>query len=277
MTSNATSKEEQQALPYAGRFVWHDLMSTDPAAAKAFYTRLFGWSCQERDMGPEIGTYTMWSAAGSDIGGLVPLDPGHGAPSHWISYVTVDDVEATTERVKELGGRVPVSATDIPGVGRFAVILDPQGAAISPFRYEDREGAGGVPPELDGLPPVGHFCWYQVNARDLASAADFYASIFGWGVVKTRMEGVGPYYLFHRGSQEVGSGMEIPKGPEGVETPGHWIAYVRVADAEATEAEARKLGAEVYVGTTEVPGIGRFAVLADPTGASFALWEDLGH
>jgi len=274
MTSNGTSNENDAALPYAGRFVWHDLMSTDPQAAKAFYKGLFGWSSQERDMGPEIGTYTMWSAKGSGFGGLVPLDSAHGVPSHWISYVTVDDVEATAVKAKELGGQVPVPATDIPGVGRFAVILDPQGGAISPFRFEEREGEGGMPPEHEGLPPVGHFCWYQVNAKVLAAAADFYTAIFGWSVVRTRMEGVGPYYLFHRGSQEVGSGMQIP---EGVEAPGHWIAYVRVEDAEATEAQARTLGAQVHVGATEVPRIGRFAVLADPTGATFAVWEDLGH
>lgn len=273
MTSKESGKGHDagsRTLPYAGRFVWRDLMSTDPEASKSFYTQLFGWGTKEQDMGPEIGTYTMWTVGGCDIGGLVPLDPSHEMPSHWISYVTVEDVEAAAVKAKELGGDAPVPATDIPGVGRFAVILDPQGGAISPFRFEERDGEGGMPPEDEGAPPVGQFCWHQINARDLASAAEFYTGVFGWGTEVTSMEGVGPYHLFRRGSQEVASGMQIPKE---VEAPSHWLGYVRVEDAAATVSRARELGGQVHVEATDMPGLGRFAVLADPTGAGFAVFE----
>src|SRR5688572_5066270 len=71
----------------AGRFVWHDLMTTDAATSLAFYTQLFGWTTKQIDMGP-MGMYTMWSSGGRDIGGMVPLDASHGRPSHWMSYAT---------------------------------------------------------------------------------------------------------------------------------------------------------------------------------------------
>ncbi|MHC4959888.1 MAG: VOC family protein, partial [Planctomycetota bacterium] len=115
-----------------GRVVWHDLMSTDAAASEEFFTKLFGWEAKELDMGT-AGKYRMLSSDGTDVGGIVPFDKSHGAPSHWIAYVAVDSVDDCCERVTSNGGKVCVPATDIPNIGRFAVIEDSSGAIISPF------------------------------------------------------------------------------------------------------------------------------------------------
>src|SRR5688572_23404966 len=141
----------------ARRFVWHDLMSTDREVSLRFFGDLFGWTVQAIDMG-EHGEYQMLHAGGQSFGGAVGLGNEAGRPSHWISYIGCDDVDAVAARAAEIGGRVGVPPTDIPGIGRFAVMIDPQGAAFSAF-----QGLPGAPtaPEssADGAVPPGCPIW----------------------------------------------------------------------------------------------------------------------
>lgn len=125
---------EQSAT--SGHAVWRDLMTTDLDAGKAFYAKLFGWTIEPWDMG-KGGTYDMFQTGEKTFGGVVALEQQLGAPSHWINYLHVDDVDAACARVKELGGKVCVDPFDIPKVGRTAVVEDPSGAAFSPFRPAD--------------------------------------------------------------------------------------------------------------------------------------------
>ena len=123
-----------------GRFVWHELMTTDPKAAIAFYTEVVGWKTQEW----EGGGYTMWLGSQGPLGGTMPLPDKAkqmGAPPHWTSNVEVADVDATVARVKKLGGKVYVEPENIPKIGRFAVIADPQGASILGLQARGRHGA----------------------------------------------------------------------------------------------------------------------------------------
>jgi uncharacterized protein len=123
-----------------GQFSWNELVTTDPAAATNFYTQLFGWTTQEFPM-PEF-TYTVVSAAGANTGqgGIMPLPPSaKGMPPAWISYVTVDNVDTTAKQAEKLGGKIIVPPRDIPEVGRFAVIQDPQGAAIAIITYAKKQ------------------------------------------------------------------------------------------------------------------------------------------
>ena len=119
-----------------GQFSWNELLTTDPNAATKFYTQLFGWTTQDFPM-PDF-TYTVVRMGGADMGqgGIMPI-PTHakGMPPSWFSYVTVDNVDATAKQAEQLGGKIMVEPTDIPQVGRFAVIQDPQGAAISIITY----------------------------------------------------------------------------------------------------------------------------------------------
>jgi uncharacterized protein len=123
-----------------GQFSWNELVTTDPDAATNFYTQLFGWTTQEFPM-PEF-TYTVVNAGGANTGqgGIMPLPPSaKGMPPAWISYVTVDNADTTAKQAEKLGGKIMVPPRDIPGVGRFAVIQDPQGAAIAIITYAKKQ------------------------------------------------------------------------------------------------------------------------------------------
>jgi uncharacterized protein len=117
-----------------GAFSWNELMTTDPAAASAFYGRLFGWTGKDMDMG--TGPYHVVSLGETQVGGIMGLPPGaQGMPPNWGCYITVDDVGATTDQCVALGGKVVMPAMDVPGVGRMAVLQDPQGAVFNVMAY----------------------------------------------------------------------------------------------------------------------------------------------
>ena len=117
-----------------GAFSWFELMTTDVEGAKTFYTRLFGWETE--DMPMENMSYTITKIGDEGVGGIMPMPPeAEGAPPHWGVYVTVEDVDFTAKKAEELGGKVHVPPTEIPGVGRFCLIQDPQGALISAITY----------------------------------------------------------------------------------------------------------------------------------------------
>ncbi len=126
---------DQQAMMQHGAFSWNELMTTDVPAAKAFYAELFGWEMQDEEM-PAL-TYTLLKAGGREVGGMMKIPPeSNGMPAAWGSYVTVDNVDRQISRVESLGGKVIMAPRDIPNVGRFAVISDPQGAILTLITYQ---------------------------------------------------------------------------------------------------------------------------------------------
>lgn len=249
-----------------GKFVWHDLMTTDVAKAIAFYTDLVGWTINEFDMGP-MGKYKMIHAAGEDHGGFNQLPDGAGMPSHWICYVTVDDVDAATAKAVELGGKAPEPGMDIPEVGRMGVIMDPQGASISPYKPLAWGGEG-----YEGPGRPGTFVWHELMTPDAEAAGEFYSQIFGWKV--TSMEGpFGKYYVLKRPDRpDKDAGGILPK-PGGVDQSSMWLPYIGVEDVDAAAARVEPLGGKVWVQPKDIPTVGRFAVASDPTGALFALFK----
>jgi predicted enzyme related to lactoylglutathione lyase len=251
------------AIPQTGRFVWYDLMTTDVPKAAEFFRRLFGWELQEQDMG-EFGTYQMIFMGEAAIGGMVALDPSQGIPAHWMAYSTVENVDAACERAIALGGSVKMPAMDIPEVGRFAVIGDPQGGCIAPFTF-----GGEVPPEPEGMPPQGMFCWSELMSSDPKESQRFYGEIFGWGFGEMDMGEMGTYRVLKRGEVGCGGIMQLP--PDAPH-PTHWINYVSAENVDEVAAKAEELGAQIFVPPSNIPDVGRFSVLADPTGALFALY-----
>jgi hypothetical protein len=246
----------------AGRFVWFEIMSTDVERAVSFYGELFGWTIKTSD---QAGMdYRMAFAGDHGVVGFMSLDPDLGQPSHWIGYATVPDVDAAVKAASRAGAAVPVEPMDIEGVGRFAILIDAQGAAIAPFRAE-----GDVPPELEP-PPPGMVCWCQYNAQDAAAAADFYRGLFDWTITETPMAGDTSYWMVTRADgREVGGMTPIP---DGVDAPAHWLYYVGVTDVDETVRRTSELGGSVHVPPTDIPRMGRFAVLGDPTGGPFAVY-----
>ncbi|HZU84101.1 MAG TPA: VOC family protein [Polyangiaceae bacterium] len=248
--------------PSSGRFVWHELATNDVKQAVAFYSELFGWTSKEEDMGPG-GKYVMLKSGDTGVGGMMSLMPGEKAPPHWRAYCTVPDVDAAARRAQELGGTIQVPPTDIPNVGRFAAIADPQGAVLMAFR--DLNEA----PEPQGPPAPGTFCWDELVTPDPAAAVKFYTPIYGWTVVEQPMGSMGTYHVLKRGDVMSGGIMKTP-GP-GV--PTYWAAYVAVKDVDATMKRAEKLKAKLVVPPSDIPGMGRFAVFSDPSGAVLSIFQ----
>ena len=248
-----------------GKFVWHDLMTTDVEKALAYYADLLGWTYREVQMGE--WTYRMIQVAGEDQGGFAPLDPADGHPSHWISYVTVEDVDAAVARAIELGGQAPVPGTDIPGVGRFAVIVDPKGAAISPYHPLTPAGEG-----YQGPARPGTFCWHELLAADAAAEGAFFAEVFDWTVAELPVAATGTYFIFRRKDRGVDAGGMLPK-PEGVEGRSVWLPYIAVENVDAIAARIPELGGKVWREPSDIPNVGRFSVTADPTGALIAFLQ----
>jgi hypothetical protein len=244
-----------------GRFVWHDLMTTDVDAAKAFYTALFPeWALSTLPM--EGGFhYDMIGAGGSDFGGIVSLDGIVGVPSHWIGYVAVEDCDATVAKVEQLGGRCVMPAVEMPNIGKFAVVHDAQGAHFKPFQL-------AFPRSLPKEPAIGQFCWDELRTSDIAAARSVYCDLFGWESSEVDMGEMGVYVLFKINGMEFAGGMLMPPDTT---APPNWLPYLCTDDIDARAAKAVELGATIFVKPTDIPNAGRFSVHADPTGAAFAL------
>jgi uncharacterized protein len=244
-----------------GRFVWHDLMTTDPAKAEAFYTTVAGWGTQPwNDAG---FPYTLWTANGNPLGGVIGIPPDVSAPPHWIAYIAVPDVDATALQVTLLGGRIYKAPEDIPKVGRFAILADPQGAVFAAFTPL----SGSRP--VDTPPAVGEFSWHELMTDDYETAWSFYEAIFGWQrLAEEDIGALGIYLVFGRNGRQEG-GM-FNKNPE-VPMRSNWLHYIRVDSADRVADVVKTNGGTIMNGPMDVPGGDRIAQCADPQGAFFAI------
>lgn len=248
-----------------GRFVWHELMTNDLAAAEDFYGSVVGWTTQRSQMpGME---YISWMAGNVGIGGLMILPEeakAMGAPPHWYAYMEVPDVDAAAARVTRSGGRVYAGPMTVDTVGRFAILADPQGANFAVIA-----SATPLAPETDPAPL--QFSWHELSTTDLNAAIAFYEPLFGWKKQSEMDMGgdMGPYYMFGRDRFTYGGMM---KKAANNPAPPNWLHYALVKDsADAAAARATKAGATVMMGPMEVPGGDRVAVLIDPQGAAFGV------
>ena len=255
-----------------GRFVWHELMTTDPDAAVGFYSKVVGWKVQARkdDSSYRLrhdSPYRLWMTGSSPMGGLMRLPEQArrmGAPPHWMPYVAVPDVDATVRQAQGLGARVYVSPQDIPE-GRFAVLADPQGATFSVFKPAP---AGSPPPDSDDV-KVGGFSWHELVTTDWKRAWDFYRALFGWEHSSSMEMGPGnTYWMFKRGGGTTMLGGMYNKSAE---APPHWLCYVLVPNADRAAETAARAGGKIVMGPMEVPGGDRIAGGLDPQGAAFAV------
>jgi predicted enzyme related to lactoylglutathione lyase len=243
-----------------GRFVWHELHTTDRPKAVKFYSELLGWESKEVPMGPGE-PYSLLLRDGKDFAGVTKSKAPPSVPSHWLPYLAVEEVDPFAAKATELGARLLNAPMDIPDVGRFAVISDPQGAVFALYR-----SAKNTYPEEPATPPVGTFCWEELMTGDAESAAKFYADLFGYGIQTSDMGPMGTYRILKRGERQTAGIMKMPeKVPHS-----HWLAYIAVKDIDASTRGAKELGAQILVPPQDIPKIGRFSVLSDPTGAAIA-------
>jgi hypothetical protein len=245
----------------SGEFVWHDLMTLDPAKGKEFYTQLIGYGTKE--MESPGGSITILSVGESDIADVVPLDEGRGIPSHWMCYVSVPNADEAGRLAEELGGAVVVPPFDTP-YGRIVVLRDPAGAHIQAIAMP-----GSGTPERSWPPRQGEFAWYELMAPDPDAVTPFYEKVFGWkrGAGQDMGE-MGTYWMFMRGETAAAGLMKLPP-----QVPvANWLPYMAVDDVDAATSRAVELGATVMAGVQNVPGTGKFSILTDPTGAAIALF-----
>lgn len=246
-----------------GLFVWYELVTRDVPGAISFYASVVGWKTQPFGAG---GDYTMWAGSQGPLGGVMRLPAeAAGAPPHWTAYVQVDDADAIAAATRRLGGKVCHEPTDIPDVGRFAILADPQGATFSVLRRAGGDMA------LHDPAREGEFCWSELATGDGAAAVRFYSELLGWKVLEEMDMGpMGTYRVFGVGETRLGGIMNLPAGAR---RPPAWLYYVNTGDLDAMVAKATRRGGKVLNGPVDIPGGGRIAQLADPQGAAFALHQ----
>lgn len=246
----------------SGQIIWHELHTSDPKRAFAFYSELFGWKTREMDMG-EAGAYTLFSQGDKDVAGGMKLDARSGAPSNWLPYFETPAVDADVKKAEKLGAKVLMPPMDIPNIGRFAVLADPQGAAVAVMTSADQSWKASTP-------KAGEFCWDEVMEKDPTATVTFYSELFGWKSEPMDMGPAGTYHVFKRDDKPAAGCMAAPDAG----APAVWMSSVAVDDVDATAKRAEKLGATILAQPADIPGIGRFALFSDPTGAVLGLYKD---
>lgn len=241
-----------------GTVCWFDLMASDPGKARAFYAALFGWTFEIG--GPETGGYGMAKLDDRNVAGVGAQPPGAGFPSTWNVYFSVENADATAEKIKANGGNVVMGPMDVMDEGRLAFCVDPTGAHFGIWQPRNHKGM-----QKEGEP--GSRAWQEVNTRDAAKARAFYGQVLGLEAKK--LEGM-DYWTLHQGDSNALAGILQMDEHWPAHVPPHWMAYFYVADTDATCAKVRELGGEVFAPPFDTP-YGRIAVLTDPVGAAFSV------
>jgi predicted enzyme related to lactoylglutathione lyase len=255
--------------PKVGSFCWIELATTDQGAAKNFYSSLFGWAAEDAPMGPEF-SYTLFRLGGKDAGGayrLMKEQVDAHVPPHWMLYVRMENADASAAKAVGLGATQVVPPTDIPHVGRFAVLRDPTGAHISIIQLGEHKG-------LEVFGNVNALCWADLNTGDAEGAARFYGDWLGWNYDLGKD---GYRHIMNGSSKEHMIGgipphMHAPPG-----TPANWMAYFHVSDCKASAEKAGRLGASTIMPANVMADVGTIAVLADPQGAVFSLYQPVAR
>ncbi|WP_293853799.1 VOC family protein [uncultured Alsobacter sp.] len=251
----------------ANPIIWYELLTSDHRAAADFYRVALGWDIApwQGKAGEGAMPYLMFGGGGAMSGGIMDFPPpalANGAPPHWSAYVMVPDTDAAAQKAASLGGQVMVPPTDIPEVGRFAVITDPQGAFINVMTPLPMDPPPPRPPE--GMP--GQCGWHELFTTDQAGALSFYGAMFGWS--KVRGHDMGPMGVYEilaiDGKETIGTMTLPPHMPRP-----HWNFYFIVDDIQAAAARTTASGGSVVMGPMEVPGGSWVFQGRDPQGAYF--------
>jgi predicted enzyme related to lactoylglutathione lyase len=264
-----SAANEDSATSGGGEFIWYELITPDPVGAKSFYDAVVGWNIEPQPSG-EMDYRMIGRADGRSAGGVMRLTDemaSHGARPIWLGYINTDDVDARVTSIEGAGGKVLMPAFDIPGIGRIAMVTDPQGApfyVMKPIPPADKPDA-----KSDVFSPdqPQRVAWNELSTSDPASARGFYGDQFGWESGEFMDMGeMGEYrFLDHRGTR-IGalSGMMPGQQPK-------WRYYIRVPSIAAAKAAAEQNGGTIAMGPHQVPTGDWIVIGIDPQGAEFAL------
>jgi len=249
-------------VDHHGLFVWYELLTTDIAAAKAFYGSVVGWGAE--DASTAEFAYILFTAGHGPVGGLMDLPPEArkmGATPRWVGYVAVDDVDARAEQIKQLGGAIYVPPTDT-NIGRIAVVADPQtatlalvkGLKLGQQRQADPDEPGGID-------------WHELYAADGNKAFAFYQALFDWQETEADTRPLPSYHSFAAGGRAIG-GMFTKHAR--VPVP-FWLYYFNVGDIDTALRRVKEGGGRIALGPHDLPDDTGIARCIDPQGAMFAL------
>jgi predicted enzyme related to lactoylglutathione lyase len=260
-SSPAATQESRRNLH--GDFIWYELITPDPDGAKAFYEAVMGWEVGPAS--PEHNGYREIRSGDGHTGGMLPLTDEmrqHGARPAWLGYIGVDDVDRAVESIERGGGKELMPAWDIPGIGRIAMVADPQGVPFYVMR-----GAVDEVSTAFSLETPGRCGWNELATSDPVAAIDFYTSRFGWEKGEAMPMGdMGNYQILNHAGRHLGAIMRAGPG-----MPSRWRFYFRVDDVDDAKAKVESGGGTVVHGPQEVPGGERILIGTDPQGAEFAL------
>jgi uncharacterized protein len=244
-----------------GTFSYVELATTDAGGAKEFYSGLFGWETHDQQVGDDM-TYTMCLLGGKVAAALYQSTQSpHPA---WLSYVTVEDADATVAKAKDLGANVISEPFDVMTFGRMAVLQDPTGAVFAIWQPRESIGAQVVN-------DPGALTMNQINASEVEKAKGFYDRLFGWRFEQVA-QGEQEFWSIYNGDRLNGGMMPLPDQQAQAGVPSHWLAYFTTADLDGSVAKIGESGGSVVVPPMPIPA-GRIAVAQDPQGATFALFE----
>jgi predicted enzyme related to lactoylglutathione lyase len=264
-TAPAASSFDPSTSSVRGRFLWHELLAPAAEPAKPFYAEVAGWSATSMSAGPDLPSYDMFMNGERAVAGVMPFPAGAPAgamPTAWLPYIGTDDVDATCAAAVARGARVQTPATDIPTVGRIAVLLDPFGAA---FALYTPTPAGGV----ESAPKNGEFSWHDLVCSDPSAALEFYSALFGWAkTVSMDMGEDGAYHMFGRGRFTYGGIFRRGAVPVAA-----WNSFIQVPDLDRACDAVIDGGGSIVMAQHEVPGGDRIARVRDNQGASFSLHQ----
>jgi uncharacterized protein len=246
-----------------GHFVWYELMTTDVAAAKAFYAEVMVW--RARDVSLPDAAFALCSAGEAPVSGLMTLPQraiAMGAAPHWIGYVGVNDIDAATDLVTRRDGTVFAPPMEIPDTSRFSVFADPQAATLGMM-----ESIGPERMQPADMNAPGRVGWHELLAADAEKALDFYGALFAWQKADAAIDAAGTYQRFSAAGQTIGG---ILTKPPTMPTP-CWLYYFNVADIDAAAKRVTAAGGQILDGPLPAPGDAWMVQCADPQGAVFAL------
>ena len=242
-----------------GTFNWVDLSTPDAVGAKAFYGALFGWEFRDDDI-PGGGVYTMCFREGDAVGAIVQQDQ---QPAHWNNYVSVESADEAADKAKQLGATLIEEPFDVMDFGRMAVFTDPGGAMLCVWEPRNHIGAGRVN-------DLGCMSWNDLQTHDSEAAGEFYRALFGWEPEPIYVDGQLVYTSIKNAGWQNGGYM--PMSEDHGEAPSYWLPYFAVSSCDRTVDQVREDGGTLFAGPMDVPA-GRFAVVGDPHGAAFAVFE----
>jgi hypothetical protein len=246
----------------ANKPAWVDLASSDAAASREFYAKLFGWKV-EVNPDPQYGGYAMGEINGKTVAGIGPkMSPQQ--PTAWSLYIGTENADATAKKAEQAGGKVVAPPFDVGNQGRMATFQDPIGAFIS--IWQPNQMAGEFP---QGQP--GMFGWAELQGRGVEKAVPFYQKLFGWNPKKSEMsqEGQPPYTEFQINGESIAGATDLGANAP-AQMPNYWLVYFAVQDVDKAFKTATGLGAREMLPPMDFPG-GRFTILSDPQGAVFGL------